>query len=325
LRNGLPRHLSALARNDRGFLTDWTTTRLRRWMCFWRYFNFLWSFVFQVVGKSVIYPLLYAFCQKKNTKAFICDILWMVNLEERKSIMIKRLGILFGAIMIMMGVCGCMNINSNYGRNENNQEYAELMRIYMEETYSAEFQIVEYIFPEAGINSGMKENVVVLKDRDGVLANVKARMGTPYAYYDDYVDACGAHRIESRLDLSGLRQTGNAQLYAVVKTDAVADIDITPAGVTSVTLVVNIPHPQSQEAMQSLYDAYKQICNAGYGKLYLIAWFTDGSAEFDQAVENYRVYGKSSWKNYNGKVYAALKITDTGLSYEDFCAALIEN
>lgn len=237
----------------------------------------------------------------------------------------RRLVLLFGAIIILMGVCGCMNTNNNYGRKENDQDYAELMRTHMEEKYGTDFQIAECIFPEAGINSGMRENVVVLKDCNGVTANVKARVGTPYTYYDDYVDACGADRIESSLDLTGLRQAGNARLYAVVRSKTVDEIDISPEGVTSVTLVVNIPQQRTEETMQKLYDAYGQIVKAGYQKLYLIAWFTDGSAEFDQAVENYRVYGKSSWENYTGTVYAALKVTVPDLSYEDFCAALTEN
>lgn len=218
-----------------------------------------------------------------------------------------------------------MNTNKNYGRNESDQDYAELMRTHMEEKYGTDFQIVEYIFPEAGINSGMRENVVVVKDGNGVTANVKARMGTPYTYYDDYVDACGADRIEKGLDFSSLQQVGNARLYAVVRSKTVDGIDISPDGVASVTLVVNIPQQYTGDAMQELYNAYGQIMAAGYQKLYLIAWFTDGSAEFDQAVENYRVYGKSSWENYSGTVYAALKVTTPNLSYEDFCATLTEN
>lgn len=218
-----------------------------------------------------------------------------------------------------------MNTKNTYGRKEANQEYAELMLQYMEEKYETSFRIVEYIFPEGGINSGMRENVLVVEDSNGVIANAKARMSTPYSYYDDYVDACGATLICNQLDLSGLQALGNAELYAVVKSKTVADIDVTPVGVTSVTLVANIPQHVSADAMTQLYDAYYRICDAGYAKVYVIAWFTDGSAEFDQAVDNYRVYGKASWQNYTGTVYAALKVSDTKLSYEDFQGLLIEN
>lgn len=237
----------------------------------------------------------------------------------------KQLWALFLAVMIMIGACGCMKANDNYGRKENDQEYSELMLKYMEEKYNTTFQIVEYIFPKAGINSGMKENVVVVEDPSGVTANVKARLGAPYSYYDDYVNACGADQIQHSLDLSQLQKLGNARLYAVVNSKNMTDINITPEGVASITLVVNIPQQPTEHTMELLYDVYCQICNAGHQNIYLIAWFTDGSAEFDRAVDNYRIYGKSNWQDYSGTVYAALKITTPGLSYQDFCAALTEH
>ena len=218
-----------------------------------------------------------------------------------------------------------MKNNKNYGRTETDEAYAELMLNYMEDKYDTSFQIVEQIFPESGLNSGMLENVLVLKDPSGVTANAKARLGSPYDYYDDYVNACGADLIQRSMDLTALQQLGTARFYAVVNSKRVSEIDITPEGVASVTLVVNIPEPFSEEAMDQLYRVYEQICGAGYKTLYLIAWFTDGSPEFDQAVSNYRIYGKSDWKSYSGTVYAALKITTPGLSPEDFRAALINN
>ena len=218
-----------------------------------------------------------------------------------------------------------MNMSKTLGRTESDQEYAGLMQTYIESKYGVEFRVQEFIFPEAGINSGMQENVLVVQDPSGITANVSARMGTPYNYYDDYADALGAARIQSSLNLSELHKWGNAQLYAVMKTSDISKIDASAAGVSSVTLVVNIPQPYSEGAMQSLYNVYSQICDAGYQKLYLIAWFTDGSAEFDQAVNNYRIYGKSDWLNYSGTVHAALKITAAGLPYDDFVAALIVN
>lgn len=237
----------------------------------------------------------------------------------------KRLWILLILSMILMGACGCMNSNNTLGRKETDQQYAQLMLTHMEEKYGTTFQIVETIFPEAGINSGMRENVTVLRDSNGVTANVKARLSTPYSYYDDYVDACGAERIQQSLDFSSLQELGNARLYAVVDSRTLADIRTEPAHVTSVTLVVNIPGQVTEEALERLYNAYCSICDAGYRKLYVIAWFTDGAAEFDQAVENYRVYGKASWKNYTATVYASLKVTTPGLSFREFRDTLIEN
>lgn len=237
----------------------------------------------------------------------------------------KRLWILLLATIMMIGVCGCMKTNKDRGRIERNQKYAQQMLAYMEEKYDTVFQVVEEIFPESGINTGMKENVLVVKDSNGVLANAKARLGSPDVFYDDYVYACGADRIQRSLDLSGLQELGNARVYGVFNAKHLSEISIAPEEVPSVTLVVNLPQQVTAEAMEQLYDAYSQICDAGYRKLYLIAWFTDGSAEFDQAVENYRIYGKSNWTDYSGTVYAALKITEPGLSYDDFQAALTEN
>lgn len=225
----------------------------------------------------------------------------------------------------MTGACGCMKTNTSHGRIETDQEYAELMLQYMEETYDTTFQIVESIFPKAGFNTGMKENVLVVEDSNGVIANAKARLGSPYKFYDDYLNSCAADQIQRSMDLENLLALGNARFYTVVKSKILSEINIAPEGVSSVTLVVNIPQQVTDEAMEQLYDVYCQICDAGYQTLYLIAWFTDGSAEFDQAVNNYRVYGKSDWKHYEGTVYAALKITEPDLPYEVFRNTLIEN
>lgn len=216
-------------------------------------------------------------------------------------------------------------MRNHNGGNENHQEYAKLMLEYMEQKYATEFTVVEEIFPEAGFNTGMRENILVVADSNGVTANVRARLATPTNCYDDYVNACGANRIQSNLNLEGLQTLGNARLYAVVNTKRLSELNISPEGVASVTLVVHIPQQFREDAMEQLYDAYCQICDAGYQNLYLIAWFTDGAAEFDRAVDNYRVYGKSSWKDYSATVYAALKVTTPGLSYEDFRMKLIEN
>lgn len=237
----------------------------------------------------------------------------------------KRIVVLFFAVIIMIGVCGCMNMNKTLSRTENDQEYAQLMLNHMEATYGTSFQVVESIFPEAGINSGMSENVLTLQDPSGIITNVTAAMGTPYKFYDDYANALGAAQIRSTLYLSELQKWGNVQLYTSLKTRDISNIDASPSGVSSVTLVANIPQPHSEEAMKALYDVYCQICSAGYQKLYMIAWFTDGSAEFDRAVNNYRIHGKSDWLNYNGTVHAALKITVADLDYDDFQAALVEN
>ena len=244
---------------------------------------------------------------------------------EGFKVMQKRILALLIAAMMMIGVCGCMRRNRDSVNKPNEQEYTEQMRKYMEDAYDTTFTVVETIFPKSGFNTGMLENVVVLKDSQGVVTNVKARLGNPDAFYDDYANCLGAHKIQNNMDLAVLQEMGNARVYAVVRDKNIADISIAADNVSSVTLVVNIPCEPSEAAMECLYDAYGQLCEAGYQTLYLIAWFTDGDAEFDRAVENYRVYGKPDWSHYSGTVYAALKISAPDVSYEDFRAALIDN
>lgn len=212
---------------------------------------------------------------------------------------------------------------NNGGRTEDDQAYAELMLKYMEEKYDTNFLMEEYIFPKGGFNTGMRENVLVVKDLNGVTANARARLGAPYAFYDNYLHACGADLIQRNMDLSDLQKLGDAKYYAVVNGKQLSDISIAPEGIASVTLVVNIPQQVTEEALMQLYEAYCQMCDAGYPDSDLTACFSDGSAEFTQAVENYPIYGNSNWTGFSGTVYAVLKASGSDLSYEDFRAALI--
>ena len=111
-------------------------------------------------------------------------------------------------------------------RNESNIEYTNTMKTHMEEKYSTSFEVVDSIFPEGGFNTGMLQNIVTLKDSDGVRCNVKADLNSPYDFYDDYIESCTAFLIESKLD-SKLLKSEEARVYVSVEDDNINKADIT--------------------------------------------------------------------------------------------------
>jgi hypothetical protein len=71
-------------------------------------------------------------------------------------------------------------------------------------------------------------------------------------------------------------------------------------------------------ALEQLYRIYDSLRQKGYKKVYFLVGFTDGSPEFEKAINNYMVHGKSEWKDYSGKVFAELYVTDQTLSFDEF-------
>ena len=57
---------------------------------------------------------------------------------------------------------------------------------------------------------------------------------------------------------------------------------------------------------------------AGYSNIYFLIGFVESSDDFDKAIENYTVYGKSKWDDYDGEFYAHIDVANSNLSFDEF-------
>lgn len=227
----------------------------------------------------------------------------------------KTLSVIAVLLLIMTVICGCGN-DRHGARTESNDEYIRMMKAYMEDKYSASFEVVESSLPRSGF-SGMELNILVLRDSSGHLTNVRAKYGTPYQFYDDYDNVCAAAEIHSELEVSG-EHIAAWKLYANIREFSPESIDISPENISSVTVLAKVTEPPSLNNLRSLYEIYGQICDMGYENVYFLTAFVEESSDFDAAVENYTVYGKSKWSDYNGTFYGYLRVVDVGLSFDEF-------
>ena len=233
---------------------------------------------------------------------------------------IKKILVLLLTLIILIGVCGCMNTTkNNSNRKESDSKYAELMKNYMEEKYGRSFEIVESLFYEGKSSSGMEKNILVMKDSEGVYCNVQARVGTPYDFFDGYVASYTAAKLESTLE-NDISQIEKARIYVALENMNFEKIDYSANNVSSLTLVGSFSHLPKDEDYQALYNIYEELGRKGYNKIYFLVGFVKQSEDFDLAVQNYRVYGKSEWEHYNGDFYGYLTVKTGGLSFEDFKA-----
>lgn len=230
---------------------------------------------------------------------------------------IRAISIILLILITVTGVCGCMNKNSNKSnRQESDQEYVLLMQNYIQDKYSITVDVVEQILPQDGINTALKENILVVRDSNGVISNVKARLSTPYEFYDDYVESCTAASIQKEIGVSV--PSGTAKIYVVVNNTDANNINTSATNIASLTFVSTITGNPNDNSLERLYEIYDTIQKKGYSNVYFLVGFTDGSYEFEKAVENYMVHGKSEWKDYSGEVFAELYVTDNNLSYAEF-------
>lgn len=209
-----------------------------------------------------------------------------------------------------------MNDTSNSNCKETNQEYISLMKEYIQNKYSITVDVVEQIFPKDGFNTALKENILVVKDSNGVFANIKARLSSPYEFYDNYVESYTASIIQSKINTTV--PNGKAKIYVALRNCDYKNIDVSASNILSLTYFSVISEKPSDLCMERLYEVYSELQHQGYSNIYFLVGFTDGSSEFDKVVENYTIYGKSEWKDYSGEVFSELYITDNNLSFSEF-------
>lgn len=225
---------------------------------------------------------------------------------------VKRLVLLLLTILIILGTCGCLKDASK----ESDAEYIAMMKDYMEEKYSRSFDIVESDLHASGF-TGMEVNTLVLRDSDGCITNVRAKLGTPYNFYDDYVQVRTAYKILSEIKITN-KHIDALSLYVVIRNTSIETIDSSPENVPAMTVVAKVSEAPNDANLQTLYELYDEICSNGYKEVYFLVGFVKESSDFDAAVENYTLHGKSKWSDYKGEFYAYLRTTSVELSFEDF-------
>lgn len=206
--------------------------------------------------------------------------------------------------------------NNHKTRKESDQVYISIMKNYIEEKYSIKVEIVEYIFPQEGFNTELEQNVLVVRDENGVIANVKSYLGTPYKFYDNYVEAYTAFEIHKTLGIN--IPYGIAKSYVVLENEDISQIDISASNVLSLTFVCMIDNKPTEEMIISLYETYNKLQKQNYEDIHFLVGFTDNSNEFKKAANNYTIYGKSKWSQYSGKVYATIYVIENKLTFEEF-------
>lgn len=163
----------------------------------------------------------------------------------------------------------------------------------------------------------------MLKDEDGVICDVYARVGTPYAFYDYYTESYTASVLQKGLD-SNLIKTDNFKLYCTLKNEDWQNLDTSKENIKTLTCVGGIYHSTKEEDIQELYSLYKELEDINNSDLVLLVGFVNNSSDFDKAITNYRIFGKSKWEYYNGSFYGYLAVKSSGLSYEEFKECLLK-
>lgn len=204
------------------------------------------------------------------------------------------------------------------------EEYISAMLNYIQDKYSVTVNIIESIFPDDGINTALNENVLVVQDDNGIIANVKARLSSPYDFYDDYIESCIAFDIQNQLNISISTQEANTKVYVTVNEANIEPLDSSANNISSLTFVSTVEGYPTDKTVEELYSIYTQIQEKGYSNVFFIVGFTDGSAEFEKAVNNYMIYGKSDWRDYSGEIYAELYVAENGLTYDGFRNSITE-
>lgn len=204
-------------------------------------------------------------------------------------------------------------------RKESDAQYADLMLNYIVDKCKKNFNVVETYFPEEGFNTSMLINTLVVQDVEtGMLVNVYALLGEPYDFYDNYATSLASFMLKDRIDTSEIDAFATAKLYVYLKEEDINNLDISDANISKTTLVINVTAEPSEAVFESLYEVYNELCAIESNFTRMLVGFTEEAEVFQKYTNNFDFYGDRSWENYDGQVYAKMKITDKGLSYEEF-------
>ena len=234
--------------------------------------------------------------------------------------MFKKVLSILLVITLFTGVCGCMRQNN---KEINELDYKNEMLDYAQNKHSKYFEIVETIFTKKWFNTGMINNVLVVKDSEGITFNITASHANPYTFYDDYHEAVYADKISRDINTSELSNYADSKIYVMLHENYdFSTLD--ESDIKSITFIANVKEKPNDVILAELYQVYNQISQKRISNIFFIIGFTDNSPVFKKAVENYKVYGEAEWDDYSATVYAYINVFENGLSFEEFKSLLVE-
>lgn len=223
-------------------------------------------------------------------------------------------------ILIITGVCGCMNLNSSEKRAK-----LEQMKSYAENKYNMTFDVVDFVFAK----DETYRNILRLTDGkiDFYVYNSANRKNSD-KIYDDYKRAIISNRaidfIKSKIDTSEYQIDLYASIFIygdkslsydyAVNTDA--DNLLKSNKIFDATIIVKTDK-KITEIKDSIFEIYNLICSYSPEHINLEVIQTVGdTADIDQTLKCIIGTYNDDWSSYNC-VKSYLKVENFGITSSD--------
>ncbi len=224
-------------------------------------------------------------------------------------------------IILMVGVSGCME-----QPNEDEKKASESeMLSYLKNEYGGEFKRIEYIAGERGYNDSHNENILVAESENGILVNVREELGDKGNYYDDYENAYASKLINEKVDYSVVKNIRFTKTYVTLNPEKVNiedlrkdDFSLESDMVINLFSLISISAESDEEILKDLYEVYEQVQSLGYNRNNFVVAFEGNSKKAEKYVNNYFLYGTQAWEKYDESNKEILRVTQNGLSFEQF-------
>jgi hypothetical protein len=237
----------------------------------------------------------------------------------------KKLITILLVAVLLAGSVGCMN--SEKKRQEHEEKQNEMLQ-YLQDRYDMEFTAVEFIPAKRGFNDFMNLTILVAKDPQGIVVNVRERVKDPNDFWDDYVDAYTSWLIENENDFSSvtyIEGVAHARIYVTLYTFEVDWKEILDKGVDalqqyekSITCLIAMETTMSGSDMSELYNIYQQVSSIEDEHFCLIIGFSATSEKSKDYVNNFRVNGTQKWDVFDKEVSHVTRVWNTDFSYDEF-------
>ncbi|MCL2109074.1 MAG: hypothetical protein FWH20_06990 [Oscillospiraceae bacterium] len=214
------------------------------------------------------------------------------------------------------------NTTENVSKNEQKQEE---MLDYMRKTYGQEFTVVEFIPAPRGFNDSMNESILVVKNEDGFLVNVRERVGSPGYFYDNFYIEFLWYTSRNHIDYSEIPSLITARLYPKIRTGTfeLSDLENGVSSLNSdvlinITCLIAVSGEPNDDIISSLYKVYKQFTSRDFQYINFIVAFVNDTEKSIKYVDNFDLYGVVTWDNFDSSIINLVTIQENDLSIEKF-------
>ena len=244
--------------------------------------------------------------------------------------LLRRFGVFLLLIIILIGVSGCMKdeLPQQPTKEENIAKEAEMLA-YLKDKYKQEFTSIEYIPAKRGFNDGYNENVLIAESNNGIQVNAYEKLVYEGRYSDDYLNSFTSHNLGKQINYYGIKNLQGAKTYVTLLADyrdlhvLSEEFTLTKEKINSWYSIISISGEADDEVLKQLYGRYEANNSLDYGANVFIVAFGGEKSKADLYVNNYLLYGKDSWENFDESVKKILIITEKGLSLEQFKNQLV--